>query len=338
MKHIIIFVLTFGVCIFLPHCSQAQGRKSLTLAFYNVENLYDTIDDPQVDDSEFLPAAKSVWNAQRYQQKLNNLSSVVDSIGGGPAILGLCEVENRVVLEDLIGTEKLRKKNYGIVHENSPDKRGIDVALLYQKKEFVPLFHKMIRVSLDGDSSFITRDIMLVKGLLRKKPLYVFVNHWPSRRGGEEISEVKRLAAAKAARFSVDSILKSDSKAAIVLMGDFNDEPGDSSIAKVLGASASHDKSEEPLFNTMASLKAKGDGSHNFSSKWHMLDQIIVSKQLILSNKGLRLRKESSSVYRPIWMQDKNPKYQGSPFRTYAGSRYLGGYSDHFPVFCVLDF
>lgn len=338
MKQLLYFGLFIGLWINLPNNGEAQGKRGLTLAFYNVENLYDTIDDPQVDDDEFLPAAKSAWNAQRYQQKLKNLSTVIDSIGGGPSILGLCEVENRVVLEDLIGTERLRRKNYGIVHENSPDKRGIDVALLYRKKVFVPLFHKMIRVAKDDDPEFITRDIMLVKGLLRKKPMYIFINHWPSRRGGEELSEGKRLSASRAARFSVDSILKSNPNAAIVLMGDFNDEPGDSSIAKVLGASSMVDQNEGPLFNTMASLKARGDGSHSFSNKWHMLDQIIISKYLILSKKGIRFRQESSSVFRPSWLQDKNPKYQGSPFRTYAGTKYLGGYSDHFPVFCILDF
>lgn len=316
-----------------PGC--AQSKRNLAIGFYNVENLYDTKDDPEVDDSEFLPGAKNNWSDERYQKKLANLSQVIDSLGGGPSILGLCEVENLGVLEDLVNTSRLKKKQYGIVHENSPDKRGIDVAFLYKKTDFKPIFHRMIRVVKADDPEFITRDIMLVKGLLKQEPFYFFVNHWPSRRGGESQSAPKRMEAAKAARFSVDSILAKNPKAKIVLMGDFNDEPTDSSLVNFLGASLDNTGS---LLNLMANLKAAGEGSHYYNNGRHMLDQIVVSKNLLEPKGKIKCQPSSASIFKPTWMQETNPKYLGSPLRTFAGSKYLGGYSDHFPVFVILEY
>lgn len=316
----------------------AQKKTSSTIAFYNCENLFDTKDDPEINDEDFLPESKSQWTEERYQAKLKNLAKVIDSLGGGPSILGMCEVENRRVLEDLTKTEPINKKKYGIVHENSPDKRGIDVAMLYKISDFEPTFHKMIRVSLADDPDFITRDIMLVKGLLNKKPVYFFINHWPSRRGGEEKSEVKRIAAAKAARFSVDSILAAHPKANIVLMGDFNDEPTDTSMKHVLMASMDRNKIDHQLFNTMSALKIDGEGSHYYGGERHMLDQIVVTNTILNKNSNPHIRSSSSYIYHPVWLQDQNPKYKGSPLRTYAGQKYLGGYSDHFPVYTVLEF
>ena len=316
----------------------AQNKKSSTIAFYNCENLFDTKNDPEINDEDFLPESKSQWTEDRYQAKLKNLAKVIDSLGGGPAVLGVCEVENRQVLEDLVKTDPIAKKGYGIVHQNSPDKRGIDVAMIYQTAVFTPSFTKMIRVSLPDDPEFITRDIMLVKGLLNKKPFYFFINHWPSRRGGEEKSEVKRIAAAKAARFSVDTILAANPKANIVLMGDFNDEPIDTSMKSILMASLDQSKIEHKLYNTMSVLKKAGEGSHYFGGGKHMLDQIVVTGALLSPKSKPHLKSESSTIYHPIWMQDQNPKYKGSPFRTYAGQKYLGGYSDHFPVYTVLEF
>jgi predicted extracellular nuclease len=313
----------------------AQTKKSISIAFYNAENLYDTKDDPEVDDAEFLPEAKNNWTEERYQKKLANLSQVIDSLGGGPSVLGMCEVENRGVLEDLIKTTRLQKKGYEVVHENSPDKRGIDVALLYKKSDFQPVFHKMIRVVKADDPEFITRDIMLVKGVIQKQPIYFFVNHWPSRRGGEAQSVGKRMEAAKAARFSIDTILKSNSQARIVLMGDFNDEPIDSSLTTGLGVSLD---GKGDLVNLMADLKAKGEGSHHFNNGRHMLDQIVVSKSLLNSKGKIHYKAGSATIYKPVWMQETNPKYLGNPLRTYAGAKYLGGYSDHFPVYCIMEF
>jgi predicted extracellular nuclease len=262
---------------------------------------------------------------------------VIDSLGGGPDILGVCEVENRYVLEQLIQTKKLKDKEYDIVHANSPDKRGIDVALLYRKESFKPLFQQMIRVSIESDPDFITRDIMMVKGLMAGKEIYFFVNHWPSRRGGESDSRPRRIAAAKAARFSIDTILKRNANAHIMLMGDYNDEPADKSIVDHLKAEQNMDKAKgNSLFNTMAPLKKDGQGSHFYKDEYSMLDQIIVSSSLLNSKSEIQYVVNSSTIYKPVWMHDKYYKDKVAPYRTYVGPKFIGGYSDHFPVFCKI--
>jgi len=315
----------------------AQKKKECTVAFYNTENLYDTINDPSVDDEEFLPNGKNKWNGEKFEKKIKNLAKVIDSLGDGPSILGLSEVENRYVLEVLVESKKLKKKDYGIVHENSIDKRGIDVAMIYKKADFKPLFHKMARVSLENEPDFTTRDILIVKGLLLKKPIYIFVNHWPSRRGGEDESKPKRIAAAKTARFSVDTIIKSNPNANIILLGDFNDEPTDSSLSEYLKACDSPETKDLSLFNAMAPLAKAGDGSHSYKEHWGMLDQIIISKNLLAGHSDLAYKLNSAHVYRPVWMHDKYSKHPGAPYRTYAGPKFIGGYSDHFPVFIKLE-
>ena len=327
-------VLAFmaGIVLLAP----AQKKGQCVIAFYNSENLYDTINDPNVDDEEFLPEGKNKWTGERFEKKLANLSRVIDSLGGGPSIVGFSEIENKYVLEALIGTKRLAPKNYGIVHHNSPDKRGIDVALIYQKADFEPIFMKPLPVTMENDPNFITRDIVLVKGNLHGKPLYIFLNHWPSRRGGEEESRPKRMASAKVARFSVDSILKKNKNAAIVLMGDFNDEPSDVSIAETLSASSDPKKGE--LYNTMAPLKAAGDGSYSYKEHWDMIDQLIISRGLVTGKSKLEWVKNSTSVYRPVFMHDKSSKHAGAPYRTYAGPKFIGGYSDHFPVFGIIRY
>jgi len=316
--------------------SHAQTKNQCTIAFYNLENLYDTINDNSVDDEEFLPEGKNQWTGQRYEKKLNSLSRVIDSLGGGPAVVGFSEVENKAVLEDLIRTKRLAPKNYGIVHHNSPDRRGIDVALIYKMADFEPLFMKPLPVTMENDPRFITRDIVLVKGKLHGKPIYFFLNHWPSRRGGTEESKPKRMAAAKVARFSVDSILKNDKNAAIVLMGDFNDEPDDAAVKETLGASS--DPKTGDLYNTMAPLKAAGDGSYSYKENWDMIDQLIISHGLINKKSKLEWVENSTAVYRPVFMHDKYAKHSGAPYRTYGGPKYLGGYSDHFPVYGYIKY
>ena len=328
----------FILLVLLPFLGFSQKGNQCSVAFYNIENLYDTINDPAVDDEEFLPEGKNKWNGEKFEKKIRNLARVIDSLGGGdgPSVLGFSEVENKYVLEVLIANKKLAKKDYGIVHENSIDKRGIDVALIYKKSDFTPLFHKMARITLENDPDFITRDILIVKGLLFKKPVYFFINHWPSRRGGEEESRQKRIAAAKVARNSVDTILKADPKANIILMGDFNDEPTDVSIKDYLLAADSMESKDATLFNVLAPLAKAGDGSHSYKAQWGMLDQIIVSKNLLSKKSKLQYEENSAAVYRPVWMHDKYSKHAGAPYRTYNGPKFIGGYSDHFPVFIKL--
>ena len=309
---------------------QAQ-KKEFTIAFYNVENLYDTINDPEIDDEEFLPQGKNKWNGERFSRKIDNLAKVIDSLGGGPSILGLCEVENKYVLEELIRHPRLAAKGYGIVHRNSPDKRGIDVAMIYKLADFKPDGSTGLRVQLPGDSAYPTRDILLVNGKLNGKPVHIFVNHWPSRRGGEEESKAKRMAAALVARASIDSIQKLDPKARIILMGDLNDQPSDASVSIGLKAEGQDGKSD--LLNLTAALAARGEGSHSYKEAWNMLDNLVVSRNMADTKKGIRVVASSTAIYNPIWMHDKYSRHKGAPYRTYAGPKFIGGYSDHYPVY-----
>lgn len=320
--------------IFWGHSAFAQKPKEFTIAFYNVENLYDTINDPAVDDEEFLPNGKNKWTGDHYHRKLKNLARVIDSLGGGPDILGVCEVENREVLEDLSKEKRLLQRNYQVVHAHSTDRRGIDVALLYRKNVFEFLFQRSIRVNYNNDTSFRTRDILLTKGLAHGIPLYIFVNHWPSRRGGEEASRPKRMAAALAVRYSIDTILAANPGANIVLMGDFNDTPNDSSILSGLKATGKMEGIEKfQLFNTLAQRAGNGEGSHAYRGEFSMLDQLMVSSAIVSGQQAIQYIPESASIYKPEWMHDKYAKEKGTPYRTYNGPKFIGGYSDHFPVY-----
>ncbi len=344
------FILLFlAFAAFSSVQAQKKSKKKmpknlLTIAFYNQENLFDTEDDPTIDDSEFLPTSANQWDEAKYRKKLANMAYAISTIGhNAPDILGLCEVENRRVLEDLVKQESLAKYNYGIVHYNSPDERGIDVALLYKKNVFTPFADKSIRIELpNGDK---TRDVLFVSGILGKKDtLHVFVVHFPSRRGGLEASEPRRIIAATKVRQAVDSLLQRNPKSNILLMGDWNDEPDNKSIIEVLKAKGDMQNLQAgDLFNPMARLKAEGLGSHaHYNSQekkveWNVLDQVILSQNLLDRKSKLQYLPNSATIYKPEFLlQQEPPQYKGQPLRTFAGKRYLAGYSDHFPVFVNL--
>lgn len=309
--------------------AQQPAKPAARIAFWNVENLFDTINDPKTNDEDFLPNGKMKWSSERYVTKLNNLSKVILAMGNGvgPDILGMSEVENRNVLVDLTTKTDLKKQKYGIVHFDSPDKRGIDVAMIYKKNKFKVLDSKAIYVPMPADSSY-TRDILLVKGVFGKKDtLYIFVNHWPSRRGGEEKSAVLRMIAAEKLRHAQDSILKLFPNAKIIAMGDFNDEPDDKSILSLKYSLVS----ANGFVDLMDSLDAAGDGSYHYRKEKNMLDQILITHSL---EKGKGLIIHDAHIFREAWMTGEN--YKGDPpgpLHMYAGSRYIGGYSDHYPVY-----
>jgi predicted extracellular nuclease len=327
------------ITLFLSFSIQAQDKK-FTIAFYNVENLFDTINDPLKNDDDFTPEGKLMWNSNRYLSKTINTSKVIMAIGNGevPAIMGLCEVENRDVLEYMIRITPLSKMKYAVVHEESPDNRGIDVAMLYRKDLFKPLEHKAIPVDLKPDT-FKTRDILYVKGVLDgDDTLHVFVNHWPSRIGGEGQSEFKRVNAAKTLRKEVDNIMKNDSSAKIIIMGDFNDYPNNKSIEEVL--IAKKDTSEMQggeLFNMLYLKHLKGEGSYFYENQWSMLDQIIVSKSVLsCEKKKVCTLPGRADVFNPGWIMFTDHTGNKRPNRTYVGNSYKGGYSDHLPVYMYL--
>lgn len=334
---LVLTAFLFAVCL-----HSCQTTTTASIGFYNVENLFDTEDNPDKIDEQFLPTGDYKWDDKRYQSKLENLATVISKMskGSSPDILGLCEVENRRVLEDLIQQEVLKENAYAIVHFESPDARGIDVALLYKKAMFKEESADKMIVDLSeyGERSRDVLHVALATKGKKKETIHLIVNHWPSRREGKDASEPKRVIAAKAACAVRDQILESDAKANIVIMGDFNDEPFDKSIREVVGTTEDFEKvSAQMMYNPMARLKQAGLGSYNFRGNWNMLDQIIVSEAL-LDGKGLEYEKHSANIFSPDWMRQHGGKYDQYPNRTFGGRKYLNGYSDHFPVSIQLKF
>jgi len=341
MRHIKLLLLVFlFTSTFQVLNAQAQPKKKLIIGFYNVENLFDTIRDPQINDEDFTPSGKLAWTAVRYQQKLMRLSEVISQLGGtdGPDLLGMCEIENRKVMEDLVASPKLAKANYGIVHHNSPDERGIDVALIYKQNSASLLSYKPYRVTLSDPKDF-TRDLLLVNLLASSDTIHAILCHLPSRRGGAEASNGDRVAAASMARHIMDSLLAKNNQAKIIVMGDMNDEPDNESMRNGLKTVSRPDSATNGYFyNAMASLAIQGEGSYMHNKKWNMLDQMMLSPGFVSGKYGFVYEPVSATIYKPEYLQETNEKYKGSPWRTYAGTKYLGGYSDHFSVYTSFRF
>jgi len=326
--------LAFTSWYYLP---SKKKEKYIRVMFYNVENLYDTVDDEGVDDAEFLPKSELQWNDERLQLKLNRIAEVIKAVGGEnlPDVVGFAEVENRRVLDFLLQQTDLKKSGYFVVHYDSPDKRGIDVALLYRKERFALLKSASYPVPMLGDSAKPTRDILYVKGMLpNKSNLHVVMNHWPSRSGGTAETEPKRLAAAKVAKRLCDSIQANEQNANILLLGDFNDYPTNKSMRDILQAELDTTVSSGNLFNLVAWQKGEGRGSHCYKGDWAFLDQIIASEALVKGSSGIQTYFNRAAAFRGDFLLSKNEKYGTmEPKRTYGGKNYLGGYSDHLPVY-----
>lgn len=335
-----------SLLIFVTFPTAILAQKDAMIAFWNVENLYDTIDDPTVKDEEFLPSAKNAWTSERYNTKLENTAHVILELnkGKGPDILGMAEVENRRVLEDLTAKTPLKKQKYGIVHYDSPDQRGIDVALIYKTKTFTVLSSNHVPVQLPKDENDSvaprpTRDILVVRGILNAKDtICILVNHWPSRLGGQEKSDPKRVAAAITVQHICDSLKFLYPFAEIIAVGDFNDEPTDRSVMMICtGHYDALYKDQVRIFdNMMDSIKRSGDGTHYYKKEKSCLDQILVTP-------NLREKKTyyvtQAAIFKPDWIFAEVYKGDGlSPKRTWAGARYIGGYSDHLPVYVMLKF
>ena len=327
--------LSSGILCAQPQKQKADRHTDFTLVFYNVENLFDTINDPNCQDEEFLPGATNRWDSKKYTKKLENLARVLyhtDSLRL-PVIIGLAEIENRTVLNDLVACGDLQKGQYRIVHENSRDPRGIDVALLYRPSAFSLITHHKIRMKDPELDPHRTRECLYVCGVLGgTDTLHLVVNHWKSRSGGTEKTEPLRLAYARVIRKLTDSILAARPHAAIILMGDFNDTPENVSLQTTLGV---QNTTEAPawdhLYNLTAAVAESGEGSHYYKS-WEMFDQIIVSGALLkATSTGLHSKPQARPFKRP-WMLYKNSSGQMVPDRTYNNGKYYGGYSDHLPV------
>lgn len=309
--------ILFSLALFAGVQGYSQDYK---IGFYNVENLFDTINDPTKDDEEFLPSAENNWNGARYMEKINHINKVLGEMGNVLA-LGMCEIENANVIRDVIRYSPVISKTHGVVHYESPDERGIDVGLIYDSIHLKLVTSGSIRFTLPGMEKPSSRDILWAKFVSGKKDtLYIMVNHWPSRRGGEDESEKNRLEAAKNARNFIDDVLAANPKAKILFMGDLNDYPTNKAPMQVA----------EKLTPQITKESGEFKGSYSYKDEWDVLDHMMASSAL-LGKKGLRIVPSSGKIYSPDYLIEEF-KGKKIPFRTYAGKKYLGGYSDHLPV------
>jgi len=332
-------LLIFSVCTL----SAQKAAHRIPIAFYNVENLFDCNDDAN-DDAEFLPQGKREWTEERYQQKLNNLAHVLGDIADkGGAVVGLAEVENRHVLEDLVRNPSIRKRNYSIIHYDSPDPRGIDCALLYDAKIFHPKSSGVRFIALPEESKIPTRDILFATGTIDNELFHFIVGHWPSRYGGDPASAGRRMVAAQTMRQVADSLLREYPGSKAILMGDFNDDPFDASVVEGLNLCQTIDETHAAdLFSPMLSMYRQGAGTLAYKGKWNLFDIMVVSGNLLKKNtQGLHLYQDPEShqlayIFRRDYLLRQTPKHRGEPLRTFSGNNYLGGYSDHLPVYLYL--
>jgi len=343
MKYSIKILLLF---VFSTFILNSYSQKEFKIMSYNVENLFDTKRDSLYNDTEYLPGGLRGWSYARYKEKLSNIAKVIVAVGewSPPALVGLCEIENRNTLYDLTKNTGLQQLNYKFIHYESSDVRGVDVALLYLPEMFVPINSRPIRVSFPNSTS-TTRDILYASGKIPNgDTLHIFVNHFPSRLGGELESEDRRETAANFLRTAVDSIFEIHANAAIIIMGDFNDYPNDNSITKILKANPLPDNfnkisfgsSSEPqkLYNLAYKIHEEGKiGSYRHENEWGMLDQIIVSGALLDNSLKTKVLSNTFQVFAPKWLLEEDKNFGLRPFRTYIGMKFNGGFSDHLPVF-----
>ncbi len=347
MRNIRLSVLV--VCFFIPFLcvfgQEAQQYQMLTLAFYNLENLFDTENDPITYDDDRTPHGKDRWTQEIYTDKLAKMAEVIAQIGpeeaqGPPAILGVAEIENLKVLQELTGQEVLRSAHYGIVHYDSPDRRGIDVGLLYNTQVFQVISSKVFELELYNtereDKRIYTRDQLLVTGNLAGERMHVIVNHWPSRSGGEARTRPRRMAAAALNKKIMDSILSKEPYAKIVSMGDLNDDPKDKSLKKVLKTKARVEAvGLREIYNPMERMAKRGQGTLAYRDSWNLFDQILLSAAW-LSKDYETFQFYKAGIFNKRFLQTPEGPYKGYPFRSFANGNYTGGYSDHFPVYVSL--
>jgi len=332
------------ICALLFSDVSAQEKKYKIgiIGFYNLENLFDTIDGPN-DDADYLPDGPVRYNGYFYRDKLGRLADVLSQIGtdaspDGLSVFGCAEVETQGVLEDLVSQPKLQSRHYKIVHFDSPDERGIDVGLIYNPKYFTVKFSEPLFVQIynDDKTTRFTRDVLYVYGLYDGEPMHFMVNHWPSRRGGEEASAPNRIAAAKVCKHKRDSILQLDPDAKIIIMGDLNDDPVSPSVAKVLNAKGKKEEvNKSGLYNPWLDFYRQGIGTLAYDDAWNLFDQILITERFLHKDQSGFFYKDAH-IYKKSFMIQQTGKYQGYPLRTYGAGKNNGGYSDHFPTYIIM--
>jgi predicted extracellular nuclease len=339
----IFFLIAFTILLNILSYGQktvpGDSMKFFRIVFYNVENLFDTINDPGIKDGAYAPESKMQWNSEKYNLKISHISDVLAAIGENdlPSVIGLSEVENESVIEDLIHTKKLASGRYEVIHKESTDRRGIDNAFLYRKDSFVVLSYGFIHISFPQDTGSETRDIIFVKGIPKgcHDTLNIFVNHWPSRSSAKN-SESKRIYTASVLRQQVDSLFQKNMRANIILIGDFNDQPLNNSLKNTLNAQYMvGDAKAGNLYNLMFPPFYRGEGTV-YHNGWEVFDQVIISGSLVRKPRGAVLRTHEGKIFKPDWLLRKNKDGIMVPYRTESNNIYYGGYSDHLPVYIDL--
>ncbi|KGN86104.1 endonuclease/exonuclease/phosphatase family protein [Porphyromonas sp. COT-290 OH860] len=339
-------MLTASLALMLLGVGQGYAQKyaKISVAFYNLENLFDTQDGPN-NDADFLPNGSNQWTPERYQMKLDNMAAAINQIAEdrAPDILGVCELENRQVLEDLIAHPTLAAHGYSIVHFDSPDRRGIDCALLYRGSVFKFTDARPHPVNISGEPEIKTRDVLEVNGTILGEPVSILVAHWPSRAGGEQISLNRRMSAAKVMKRVTDSLTSIGADQKVILMGDFNDDPVSPSLTKGLMSKNQLDEIREgDLFNVMAKLHRQGLGTLAYRDVWNLFDNIVVTSNLIGSDLStLKLLEDKTTkaygrICNSSMLTQKTGQFKGYPFRTFSYGQFQNGYSDHYPVYVYL--
>ncbi len=341
-------ILTNILILLIACCFSVSGKKKnqkmvVPIAFYNLENLFDTLNDPDINDEDFLPNGSYSYTSQIYTKKLSNLSEVIARLGvdvnpDGPVLLGVSEVENKSVLQDLVKQDQIKDRNYKIVHFNSHDYRGIDVALLYNPEYFRVLSAKPLYMYIDGEE-YITRSVLWVTGSLMGDKVHVFVNHWPSRRGGESATAYLREAGAAIDRHIMDSLLEVDPSSRFIVMGDLNDDPTNNSVLKVLNTKPeiSQVQASRDMYNPFYKFYKNGIGSSAYRDAWSLFDQIILGKDFVKTTDENQWTYLSAKVFNEPFMNQKFGRYKGYPLRSFSYGKWLDGYSDHYPVIVYLS-
>lgn len=340
-KAFILLIVFISTRHFSQQLEKGKTYYMAAIGFWNVENLYDTLNDKWKNDEDFTPEGLNAWTGPRYRTKIDHLSEVIAQMGTdvnpeGLAILGLCEIENKEVVQDLIKAPRLKKRNYQFVHIEGPDSRGVDPSFIYNPRYFSVRKAVAYRVKLVTDSTHKTRDILVVSGLFDGEPLTVLVNHWPSRRGGEMLSRPNRNVAAKIARRIADSVTLADPKAKVLIMGDLNDDPANESVKKNIGTYADLKfASKDSYFNPMEKPYKEGIGTLAWQDSWNLFDQIMLSYNWIPGNYS-SWQYYTVRIFNKAFLKSDHGNFKGYPFRTYSSGAYTGGYSDHFPSLIIV--
>jgi len=334
----IVLIPVILICLVFQGNAQDREKQNFKIMCYNVENYFDCVDDSLTNDSEYLPTGMRAWNYTKYQKKQANISKVISAIGGwdAPALVGLCEIESEKGLVDLTRYSGLKNLKYKFLHHESPDARGVDVALLYQPRMFKPIHDEAIRILFPQAPGSKTRDILFASGIIPTgDTLHVFVCHFPSRLGGELESEDRRKFVASVVRTKVDSILSANLHPNIVIMGDFNDYPTNSSLRDILKAKPLTDTiSDQELYNLMFQMHIDGKGTNKHNGEWGALDQLIVSGKLLNPGSSFFTLQSDAHIFdADFLLEDDKANLGKQPFRTYLGMKYQDGFTDHLPIY-----